>query len=258
MRSLYMKGESMQNKLIHIPHSSQFIPEEFRKLFLIDNKTLERELLIMTDNYCDDMFDVSGIEKVIFPISRLICDVERFTDKEKEIMNRVGMGVCYEKTHDLKNLKIANLKHELEILKKYYYPHHKTLTNKVSKILEMHKNCIIFDCHSFPSKKLPYEINHTSKRPDICIGVDDFHTPNALANSLQDYFRSLGLTVSINTPFAGSIVPLEYYKKDKNVHSVMIEVNKKLYMNEQTGEKNTNYVFIKNLIRNIIKNIEIY
>jgi N-formylglutamate amidohydrolase len=51
---------------------------------------------------------------------------------------------------------------------------------------------------------------------------------------LERNFKEIGYSVKINTPFSGSIVPLGFYKKEKKVISVMIEVNRKLYMNEET------------------------
>jgi len=38
--------------------------------------------------------------------------------------------------------------------------------------------------------------------------------------------------VTINSPYAGSLVPTKYYMKDNRVKSVMLEVNKKLYLKE--------------------------
>jgi len=47
----------------------------------------------------------------------------------------------------------------------------------------------------------------------------------------------LGYIVAINKPYSGTLVPLRYYERDSRVASVMIEVNRKLYMDEVTGEK---------------------
>jgi N-formylglutamate amidohydrolase len=44
-------------------------------------------------------------------------------------------------------------------------------------------------------------------------------------------------TVTFDHPFAGALVPAEYYKRDTRVRSIMVEVNRGLYMDEATGEK---------------------
>jgi len=60
------------------------------------------------------------------------------------------------------------------------------------------------------------------------------------------------LTVKRNVPFAGTMVPIKYYLKDKRVSSVMIEVNRKLYMDEGTGEKLECFDEVKEFIRGLI------
>ena len=66
----------MNNILIHIPHSSYYIPEKYKKLFFLSNKELFGEQLKMSDTYTDELFDIGEIRKIIFPISRLVCDVD--------------------------------------------------------------------------------------------------------------------------------------------------------------------------------------
>ena len=39
-----------------------------------------------------------------------------------------------------------------------------------------------------------------------------------------------------DTPFPGTLVPLEYWQRDKRVIAVMVEVRRGLYCDEETGE----------------------
>jgi len=71
-------------------------------------------------------------------------------------------------------------------------------------------------------------------RPDICIGTDEYHTPNQLADWLVKSIRRSGRSVSLNSPFSGSLVPQGYYHLEKRVESVMIEVRRDIYMDEDT------------------------
>ena len=242
------------NILLHIPHSSFFIPKEYGNLFLLSEKELKEELLKMTDSYTDILFNIKGVSKLVFPVSRLICDVERFRDEKSEEMAKSGMWVCYTKTSDMRQLKKVDNKHKKEILKKYYDAHHKLFENSVKNIMKKYNSCIIIDAHSFSDNKLPYEIHGTSKRPDICIGADNFHTPSEITEYFYEEFSKKGYKVWINNPFKGAIAPLKYYCKNKKVKSVMIEINRTLYMNEKTGGKITGFCRLKNDIENIIKN----
>ena len=101
--------------LIHIPHSSYYIPTEYKNLFLISEEELKKEQLLMTDSYTNELFN-TGQKQIIFPISRLICDVERFRNKQDEGMTQQGMWVCYTKRHNQEDLKSLFLKRQLRLL----------------------------------------------------------------------------------------------------------------------------------------------
>ena len=240
--------------VLHIPHASKNIPDEYLKYFTLSKKDLEIELLKMTDHFTDELFDVSydNIHQLKFPISRLLVDVERFEKDELEPMSKVGMGCIYEKTHDGKSLKLVkDIKDEL--INKFYKTHHENFTKIVDAKLIKNNKVLIIDCHSFPKHPLPYELNQEMDRPEICIGTDNFHTSEKLKNLFGELFEGLNFTVKYNEPFKGSIVPLKFYNKEIRVQSIMIEVRRDLYMNEQSGEKNGYFVEIQNKL-----NLNIY
>ncbi len=68
--------------LLHIPHSSLTIPNSVREKLCISDAELELELLRMTDRYTDILFDLStiGTHSIVYPVSRLVVDPERFED----------------------------------------------------------------------------------------------------------------------------------------------------------------------------------
>jgi N-formylglutamate amidohydrolase len=243
----------MKNILIHIPHSSYVIPDEYRGLFYLNNDDLFQEQIKMSDSYTDELFDVEGIQKLIFPISRLVCDVERFRSEKDEEMTKQGMWVCYTQTSDCKPLKKVNTKHKQEILEHYYDKHHSVFESRVEQMLKEYKQCLIIDAHSFSSTPLMYELHSQDFRPDICIGTDDFHTPKEVTEYFYNAFSKLGYKVGINNPFCGTIVPLKYYRKNRNVKSVMLEINRSLYMDELTGQKNRRFLKVKQDILQIIR-----
>ena len=51
----------------------------------------------MTDSYTDELFDVYNCKSLISPISRLICDVERFREEKNEVVTKQGIWICYNK-----------------------------------------------------------------------------------------------------------------------------------------------------------------
>jgi N-formylglutamate amidohydrolase len=159
------------------------------------------------------------------------------------------MGAVYQHTHEGEPLRgpISEAQRK-ELMEVFYFPHHNALLSSVERLLSIHNRAIVVDAHSFPSQALPYEIDQTAERPEICIGTDDFHTPELLLSCLQDAFQAAGFTVSINTPFSGALVPLRYYRIDARVSSVMIEVRRDVYMDEMTGEKLPGFIEASNRI----------
>jgi len=244
--------------VLHIPHNSRTIPPEIRKSILLVDSALEIELIKMTDAFTCELFVSDSLKAcaVVCPISRIVLDPERFLDDDQEIMARCGMGVVYTRTSDGKALRhLPTTEERKTLIDRYYHPHHQKLENSVLVCLEKFKRCMIIDCHSFPSKALPYELDQSEFRPDICIGADSFHTPDWLIDKLSDEFGKSGYSTAVNAPFIGAIVPMAYYRKESAVMSVMIEVNRKLYMDEQTGKGNSGFYTLKRQIAKILEKL---
>jgi len=225
--------------LLHIPHSSTHIPDEYRNIYHLDADGLALENLRLTDLYTDQLYHLPGAERAVFPVSRFLVDAERFSDDAQESMAARGMGVLYTATTQLQPLRPApDAVQRQALLDRYYHPHHDFVNDWADRALAGHGRCLLIDCHSFPSKALPYELDNQSlPRPEICIGTDDFHTPPQLLAAMQDHFEELGYWVGVDAPFAGSLTPGKHYARTSQVQSFMIEVRKDLYMNEETGEK---------------------
>ncbi len=225
--------------VLHIPHAATDIPDEYLSDYLVDRDALARENLRLTDLHTDTLYDIKGAARAVMPVSRFLVDAERFRDDAHEPMSQRGMGALYTHGTDLTPIRTFkdNARRE-ELLTRYYDPHHAALTEMVDNALAQHGQCLVIDCHSYPSKRLPYEITpQTSKRPEICIGTDAFHTDPVHIQTLQNFFIGKGYEVAIDTPFSGALTPLKHYGKDSRVKAFMFEIRKDLYMDEQTGAK---------------------
>jgi len=233
----------------HIPHSSTEIPEAYRDQFLLDKEGVTNELIQMTDMHTDVLFGDGPGEEIVFPLSRLLVDVERFEKDEEEVMVSRGMGVFYTRTHDQWPLRKSLEGDEREeLLVKYYRPHHQLLTESVDRALEECGSALLLDCHSFPSQRLPYEIASDNVRPEICIGTDPFHTAGFLTDVACDFFREAGFTVDVDHPFGGALTPIKHYGKEKRVQALMLEVRRDLYMDEATGARNERFEAIRSTV----------
>lgn len=238
--------------LINVPHSATYIPPTEKKYFITPD--IVHELNVMTDHFCDDLYD-TGDKMIRFPVSRLVCDPERFRDDSKEIMASIGMGAIYRSCSDGSELKAISSSHKEKVLSRYYDRYHTLFDKEVEKKLRKHGKCLIVDGHSFYDEPLPYEFDQNRSRPDICIGTDEYHTPGRIEETLCAFFRDRGYSVELNRPFAGCIVPIRYYRIDKRVCSVMIEINRRRYIDHNIN-KTLGYMRIKQNVAAAVRLLE--
>lgn len=228
--------------ILHIPHSKTYIPN----LTGFDISKIDSEIQKLTDHSTDSIFQVDDITKIIFPYSRIYCDVERLED-DNEPMFKYGRGFFYTHTDDGDFLRSEEHK---DYVYGIYKDYHKSFENVVDEKLESLGYATIIDCHSFSNIPFTSDMDKNFDRPDICIGIDSFHTPYNLLELFRVGFEKQGLSVKINSPYSGTIIPLKHYQKNKNVHSIMIEINRDLYM------KNGNVDLLEvGVLNKIFKNI---
>lgn len=208
--------------ILHIPHSSTNIPNG-------DIPNLN-QLNLMTDWYTDELFSHDSADRLVFQYSRFYCDVERLID---DPLDQKGLGVFY--THDYDGNEYRKRDKEmLEVVFKDYHEWHKKLRQCASNALSYIPNVVVVDCHSFHS---------TDSEVDICIGVNDSNTPKELVDTVKCHFEKFGYCVKINDPYEGAIIPFD----DKHLFSIMIELNKRLYLNDEY-QKNENFKLLKTQI----------
>jgi len=226
--------------ILHIPHSSTKLIKGLK----IPN--INENLNILTDWYVDELFYHSAFDFLTFEYSRFVCDVERYLNKEP--MEKYGMGALYTKelfgNSIISNSKIN--KYRLDL----YNKHHIKLTNLVYTYLSYFPKVYIIDCHSFSEKTV---MDGKENLPDICIGTDSLQTPKKDIKKIVKIFENNSLKTSLNYPYEGTIIP-SYFKEHENVKSIMIEVNKNLYLNE-SYMKNENFNNIQNIITNVLQYI---
>lgn len=208
----------------------------------------------MTDWFTDELFDLPGTHRIIFPVSRLLVDPERFLDDSMEIMAERGMGVVYTRTSQGRELRPKPTQESrLGLIERFYVPHHSALTRAVDDVLETGPWCLVIDCHSFPSRPLPHEPDQGPDRPEICLGTDPFHTPPWLAEGALASFTKLGFNVQFNRPFSGALVPGKHLQTDSRVLALMIEVNRSTYMDEMSGHRLPSFGLLKPRLEEALK-----
>jgi N-formylglutamate amidohydrolase len=240
-----------QHYLINLPHSATHIPDAFLDDYYLGKEELEANIFEYADLYTDvlfsDFFETFGGVKAKY--SRLLCDIERFFDDEAEPMHKkFKLGWFYENAI-LSHTPLRSTKNR-EVIAKYYENYHRKLNQKTAQKLKEHGQCTIIDCHSF-SNEFYWFLDESLHLPDICIGFDEYHKDPLLVEAILSEFKEYD--IGINEPYAGSLVPINYWQKERRVKSVMIEINKKLYLKEDNRTKSAHFSTMKEKLNNVLK-----
>ena len=162
--------------------------------------------------------------------SRLVVDPERFPD-EREEMLAVGMGAVYTATSHRGPLRAQDSDRDRLLIGAYFDPYAQALAELVDQRLAGCGSAVIIDVHSYPAVALPYERHADLARPPICLGVDEVHTPDWLLDAARAALSAVG-EYRVNEPFQGTYVPLRHYRHDPRVASIMIEIRRDVYSDE--------------------------
>jgi N-formylglutamate amidohydrolase len=142
------------------------------------------------------------------------------------------MGATYVRCDDGRALRRLTPKQREQILRNYYEPHHAKLTNAVDIALSTVGEASIIDCHSYPNTPLQCSLYRGDAQFDFNIGTDEFHTPQDWIDASVRFFADRGFRLGIDEPYAGSIVPIKHYHQNRHVKSMMLEINRRLYLDD--------------------------
>ncbi len=222
--------------IVHIPHASLDVPDFFFERLKVDKEYFDR-MNVYESDYLIDEFKPDDLECLIFPYSRMFCDVERFRDDRKEKMAlRYRRGVVYERDAEKREFAEIDPEYKNVVLNEYYDEHHKRFNDLVREKVDAYGDCLIIDLHSFSDeyamKTSMFENDQSGFYPDVCIGINAYDQGKDLTERIQILCCKYGYTNSINYPYSGSIVPQEY-ADDERVRSIMLEINKRTYLNKK-------------------------
>lgn len=132
-------------------------------------------------------------------------------------------------------------------IENYYKPYHAALEKLMNEAHYNFGQVWHINCHSMPSAsarpKQPVGMSGRGGRAtDFVLGDRDGTSCDLeFTHALRDFLRGLGYTVTINDPFKGVELVDRYSAPARGLHSLQIEINKALYMNEDTSEKTTDF-----------------
>ena len=100
--------------------------------------------------------------------------------------------------------------------------------------------CLLLDCHSMPS--IICNIMNETKPLDFCVcNLFDESCPHEMSQTLFEGMEKGGFRGEFNRPYAGAFITFNYCQPRKNIYTLQIEINRGLYMDEQSYQKKPNF-----------------
>ena len=187
---------------------------------------------------------------------RLISGDFRF---DKTARNMAGMGVIPRISGNGKEIysKPIFAKDAIKRLESFYFPYHKHLYNLLLESKKRLGYAVLFDCHSMPSKlNLEFSNSKYNNDPDIILGdLNGTSCSSFLINEVKTIFEKHNFFVTKNHPFSGGYITKQYGNPSDDIHVIQIEINKKLYMNENSIEKNENFENLRTKLTSVIEEL---
>jgi N-formylglutamate amidohydrolase len=252
------------------PHSGRTYPRGFLESTRLDPISIRRS----EDSFVDELFapvaEMGGIQlKANFP--RAFVDPNRepyeldpsmFEGPLPSYINArsprvaAGLGTIPRVVRDGaeiygEKLSFAEAQYRIDT---YYKPYHARLRSLLEEQQIRFGCAAVIDCHSMPSVGGPLDQDIGANRPDIVLG-DRFGASCArrLTDIVDRAFSMQGFMVVRNNPYAGGYTTEHYGRPAMGLHSLQIEINRALYMDEDRIERGPGMQRIVQAVRNVVR-----
>src|SRR5271169_3218684 len=241
--------------LFNSPHSGRIYPEAFLLASRLDLTTLRRS----EDSFVGELIEgVVGrghpVMRAHFP--RCYVDVNRepyeldprmFEGRLPSFANtrsmRVagGLGTVARVVGDAQEIydQRVPVDDALARIESLYKPYHRALRRLLTRLHRDFGAAMLIDCHSMPSTA-----GHKDERPrpEFVLG-DRYGTScvGVVAETVEKTLRTLGYSVSRNKPYAGGFITEHYGNPAAGLHSIQLEINRALYMDERRYARSSTF-----------------
>lgn len=228
------------------PHSGRFYPDDFR------TKPPLAVLRRGEDAYVDELIadaPQAGVTVLLANYPRCYVDANREPDDlDFELLaepwpgplkpthkTRKGLGLIRRyvtpgiEVHRDK-LSVAEVRHRLD---RVYWPYHRALGEGIARLRQAFGFAWHIDWHSMRAVGNGMTPDPGERRADFVIGdLDGKSADRALVSLIADTLAGLGYRVALNDPYKGAAILRRHGAPAEGVHSVQIEINRALYLDE--------------------------
>lgn len=232
--------------LVEVPHAGLAIPDVVRHELQPNLDGLARD----SDIYVDKLFAgapehgasllVAHASRYVVDLNRAADDVDPATVPDHPRPRATGSrGVVWRMATDGRALLRRPLTHaQLESrIARFHTPYHAALSAELERMRAAEGYAVVLAAHSMPSVGRALSTSRMSRRADVVPGTRGGSSADPrLIELITEHFRSAGLSVRLDDPYRGGYTTTRYGRPDQGFHAIQIELNRALYVNEDTGE----------------------
>jgi len=155
-----------------------------------------------------------------------------------------------------RKLAIAEVQRRID---HWYRPYHAALAAEIDALHRTFGAVWHINCHSMPAVGDEYADDAGRVRKDFVLGDRDGTTCAPEFTALvAETLAGLGYSVAINDPYKGVEIVRLHGRPDERRHSLQIELNRRLYMDEETLEPTAGYRQLEANLQRLLSRIADY
>jgi len=141
-------------------------------------------------------------------------------------------------------------------LETVWKPYHDQLQTLLRDCRHQFGQAILVDMHSMPHEAIDALGRSARRRPEVVLGDRFGAAAHAdIVDQIEAAFQNAGLRVARNSPFAGAYITQAYGRPSRHQHAVQIEIDRALYMNEDTITPSDDFSAFKEMITGVLATV---
>ncbi len=170
---------------------------------------------------------------------------------------RLGKGLIWRATDDgvpiyKRQLGVAEVEARIA---QCWRPYHLAVSQAIEAAYAPRGYSIHINCHSMPAIASSNATDFPGEaHADFVVGDREGTTASPVLSRLVcDHLTAQGYSVSYNHPYKGVELVRRYGEPARHRHSIQLEINRKLYMNERTLEMTSQAIPLKATLRSLVE-----
>lgn len=138
----------------------------------------------------------------------------------------------------------------------YHEPYHRELSRVIREKRAKFGLAVQISCHCMSAVGMPTHGDPGQERADFCIGdMDGMTSGPEYRDLIISVLKDAGYSVTVNTPYNGGILMSRNADPANNIHSLMIETNKRLFMDINTFKETPQAFATRQIIEDVIRKV---